>query len=167
LSIAASRTSDRSPGPSSPVPPGGPAPRGGGARPGAAAGSGAGDARTLQVLRNLDFAVVLLALPVFLLGGLPIVGYLAGSGAWVGQRLIRGVIERRAAAAEDIRTRVGLTAASMIARGWLVAGLLLAVGLSAGDAAGLSAALLFLAIFTVFAVMRLALNPFDRQASSR
>ena len=63
-------------------------------------------------------------------------------------------------ALQSPRAKVGLLAGSMIGRGWLVAGIIIAVGLSNNDA-GLSAAILFLITFTAQFTMTLAMRPFD------
>src|SRR4051794_41983402 len=72
-------------------------------------------------IRYLDLVLLALALPVFLLGGLPMLGYAAGAAAWLVQRGVQLALNRKAAAADDPRTVVGIVAGSMIGRGWLVA----------------------------------------------
>jgi hypothetical protein len=94
------------------------------------------------------------------LAELPIAGYVAGGGAWILQRTIQLALQRRVAAANDPRTIVGITAASMIARSWLVALAIFLVGLSDRDA-GLAAAVLVIFLFTIYLAMQLALRPFD------
>jgi len=103
----------------------------------------------MAVLRWLDLVVLLLALPVFLVAGLPMAGYAAAAGAWVLQRALQVTVQRRAEASTNPRTIVGLTAGSMLVRAWLVALTVLLVGLSDNDA-GLAAALLVVALFTVY-----------------
>ncbi len=115
----------------------------------------------MVVLRYLDIVALALALPVFLLAGFPLAGWLAGSGAWVAQRLLRDALERRARASEDIRTVAGLTAGSMIARGWLVALTVFVVGVSTNNETGLSAAVLVIALFTVHFSINMVLRPFE------
>ncbi len=117
--------------------------------------------RALRALRWVDLVVLALALPLFLLADLPIVGYAGGALLWLVQRAIREVVERRARASDDIRTTVGLNAASMIGRGWLVGFGVFGTYLVGGDDAGLAAALLFLALFTLFFGAEAALRPFD------
>jgi hypothetical protein len=121
----------------------------------------------MGVLRMLDLVVLVLALPVFVLGDLPLAGYAAGAGAWVAQRAVQLVLERRAKASDDPRTVVGITAGSMIARGWLVALTIFAVGLAKGDDAGLSAAVLVIALFTVYFTVSLILRPFQSGPQTR
>lgn len=114
----------------------------------------------MTFLRYLDLALVAIALPVFLAAGLPLAGWGVGAGAWLLQRGLQTYLERRADASRDPRTVVGLLAGSMIGRGWLVALAVLLVGL--GDRhAGLAAAVLVIALFTVYFTMRMILRPFD------
>jgi hypothetical protein len=114
----------------------------------------------LEVLRFLDFAVLAIALPVFVFADLPFAGYLVGGGAWILQRIVQLALQRRAAASDDPRTTVGLAAASMIARGWIVALAIFAVGLSDNDA-GLAAAVLVIVLFTVYFAAQFVLRPLE------
>src|SRR3954452_20605719 len=116
---------------------------------------------SVRVMRNVDVLVLALALPLFAVAGWPLLGWLTGTAVWAIQRLISELAMRKAAASDDPRTKVGLLAGSMIGRGWLVAGIILAVGLSNNEA-GLSAAVLFLAVFTLQFTMTLAMRPFER-----
>jgi hypothetical protein len=115
----------------------------------------------VAALRVLDLIVLALALPVFLAAGFPLAGYAAGAGAWLAQRAVQVLLERRAKASDDPRTVVGLTAGSMIGRGWLVALTIFIAGISAGNDAGLSAAVLVIALFTIYFTMNMILRPFD------
>jgi hypothetical protein len=115
---------------------------------------------SVRVLRNVDVLVLAAALPLFLVADLPLLGWVAGAGAWTLQRLISEYVVRKAETSVDPRTKVGLLAGSMIGRGWLVAGIILAVGLTDNDA-GLSGAVLFLAVFTLQFTMTLAMRPYE------
>lgn len=117
----------------------------------------------MPVLRNLDFVLAALTLPLFLLADWPIAGWITGAGAYAAQRGIGEFTARRAAASDDARTTVGLMAGSMIGRGWLVALTIFAVGVTVGDEAGLSAAVLFIALFTVYFTMQMILRPFEKE----
>jgi hypothetical protein len=55
----------------------------------------------------------------------------------------------------------------MIGRGWLVAGSIFAVGLAAEREDGLAAALLSIALFTVYFTAHLIVRPFDEAARRR
>ena len=113
----------------------------------------------LRAFRYLDLVLLALALPLFLLAGLPLLGWGATAGAWLLQRAIRALIERRVRRTDDPRTLVGLIAASMIARGWLMALTIFGAGLIENDA-GLSAAILAIVLFTVFFSGEMILKPF-------
>ena len=115
----------------------------------------------MALLRWLDLVLLAGALPVFVVGDLPLAGYAVGAGAWVVQRAIDALVQRRAKASDDPRTVVGLTTASMIGRGWLVAGAILAVGLGDRDA-GLAASILVILVFTVYFTAQLVLRPLQR-----
>jgi hypothetical protein len=120
----------------------------------------------LRVFRHLDLLVLVLALPLFAAAGFPLLGWAVGAGAWLAQRGVQVLLERRALATSDPRTFVGLTAGGMILRGWLVAGAIFGAGLVDEDA-GLGAAVLFLAIFTVYFSMGMAMRPFDEAERKR
>ena len=117
----------------------------------------------MALLRNFDLLLAALALPLFLLGDLPLAGWITGAGVYTGQRAIGAWTARRASNSDDARTTVGLMAGSMIGRGWLVALTIFAVGVTVGDEAGLSAAVLFIALFTVYFTMTMILRPFDTE----
>lgn len=102
------------------------------------------------MVRQLDLVVLVLALPVFLLTGAPILGYLVAGGAWLVGRAGKELADRRRSAALASANRnaaLGVTAASMLGRLWILAGAILAVGLIEREA-GLAAALLALALVT-------------------
>lgn len=107
--------------------------------------------------------MLVLAAPIFLLGGFSMLGYGVAGGVWIVQRGVRDLVQSRAEAATDVRTAVGLTAASMIIRGWVVAFAIFAVGLRDSEA-GLAAAVLFLFLFSIFFTMQAIVRP--RGASS-
>ena len=115
-------------------------------------------------LRYLDLVLLAIALPVFAIGGLPMLGYAAGGAAWLVQRGVQVVLNRKAAAAEDPRAVVGIAAGSMIGRGWLVALTIFAAGLVDEDA-GLAAAVLVIVLFTAYFTVSMIMRPFDMQNS--
>jgi hypothetical protein len=117
-------------------------------------------------IKNLDLVLLVLALPVFVAAGLPMAGYAAGAGAWLVQRGLQVLLNRRAAAADDPRTVVGITVGSMIGRGWLVALTIFAVGLSDEDA-GLAAAVLIIVLFTAYFTVSMIMRPFEQGSSEQ
>jgi hypothetical protein len=112
-------------------------------------------------VRYLDFAALALALPVFIAADFPLAGYLVAAGAWIVQRVAQVLIQRRAAASSDPRTIVGLTAGSMIARGWFCAIAIFLAGIIGSDDTGLAAAVLIVMLFTVYFGLGMVLRPFD------
>lgn len=104
------------------------------------------------VLRNLDMLVLLVALPIFVLTGAPIAGYLAVAGAWVLGRIGMELAARRRTRALREHNRnaaLGVTAIATMGRVWLLAAAILLVGLLAEREAGLAAALFALVLMTI------------------
>jgi hypothetical protein len=115
----------------------------------------------LSWLRYADLGLLALALPIFLAAGLPLLGWGAAAFAWIAQRLIRAALEARARASKDPRTVATLMAASMIGRAWLIALTIFGAGLVERKA-GLSAAVLVIALFTLYFTVNLVRRPFER-----
>jgi hypothetical protein len=114
----------------------------------------------LRMLRFLDLALLALALPIFIAADLPLLGYAGAAGGWLVQRGVQALIEGRARASDDPRTVAGLLTGSMIARGWIIAGSIFVVGLSEREA-GLSAAILAVALFTFYFTGKMVGRPFE------
>jgi hypothetical protein len=119
------------------------------------------DGTGMKIARNVDLIFLALALIVFVAAGLPILGWVTGAGAWIGQRLVRDFLNARARKAEDPREMVGYLAGSMIGRGWIVALIIFGVGLATEDAVGLSAAVLFVFTFTFYLTVSMITRPFE------
>jgi len=115
--------------------------------------------------KHVDLVVLAAALAVFLLGGLPLLGFLVGAGVWLLQRVIQVLAGRRAQAelAAGRRQRAMATiAATTLGRVWLMATVVLLVGMADREA-GLSSALLLAVLFTVsFAAQGIA-HLFDEE----
>jgi hypothetical protein len=118
------------------------------------------------LIRYFDIVLLIVALPVFLIGGLPMLGYAAGAGAWLVQRALQIYLNRKAVAADDPRVTVGITAGSMIGRAWLVALTIFAAGLTDEDA-GLAAAVLVIVLFTAYFTVSMIMRPFDADTTPR
>ena len=115
------------------------------------------------LIRYFDIVLLIAALPVFLIGGLPMLGYAAGAGAWLVQRGLQIYLNRKAVAADDPRVTVGIAAGSMIGRAWLVALTIFAAGLTDEDA-GLAAAVLVIVLFTVYFTVSMIMRPFHQNS---
>jgi hypothetical protein len=120
---------------------------------GAGSSSLAGEGgRSSLILRYADLGLLALALPVFLVFGLPMLGYVVTAVAWLAQRGIELLANRRAAtalAAGERRTAVGTIAATTLARVWLVTLAVLLVGGLGDREDGLAAAVLCVPLITL------------------
>ena len=116
----------------------------------------------LAPVRYLDVGIVVLAAPFVVLMGLPVLGYAVGAAAWILQRAAAAAVERVAARQADYRRAIGLGMASSMARSWLVALSILAVGLAADREDGLTAAVLVVVAFTIYLATSLTLRALER-----
>jgi hypothetical protein len=121
----------------------------------------------MPVLKHVDLLLLVLALPVFLLAGFPIGGYITGAIAWLLQKGIKEYSERKARETDDPRRMVGITAGSMIGRGWLVA-IAIFVGFFVSgqdDHVGLGAAVLVIVLFSAYFAATMIVRPFETNHS--
>jgi Trk-type K+ transport system membrane component len=103
-------------------------------------------------IRYLDLVLLAIALPVFLLAGLPMAGYVVLAAAWLAQRGVQLAAERQAARSlkDGVRrSAVGVLAGSMLVRLWLVTLPILLVGVLGDREDGLAAAVLAAILVTV------------------
>jgi hypothetical protein len=115
----------------------------------------------LRVLKNLDIALLICALPIFIGANLPILGWIGGSAVYIVQRIVGELLNRSAAQTDDVAGFMGVMVGGVIARGFLVALGLFGIGMIDNDA-GASAAVLFLAAFTIYFTMSLILRPYGK-----
>jgi hypothetical protein len=120
----------------------------------------------IRLLGYLDITFLVVALPIFIGAGLPILGWAGGSAAYVVQRLIAELLNRSAAQTEDLTGMLGVMVGGVIARGFFVALSIFGVGIIDGDA-GAAAGVLFLAAFTIYFTMTLVLRPYTTQGRRR
>ncbi len=117
----------------------------------------------MNLLRNFDLLLLALALVVFVVAGLPLLGWVTAAGIWALWRLIEWWTERRLHDERDPRRLAGIAAGSLIGRGWLLGLILLGAGLAAGRDVGLSAAVLALVLFTVYFTLKMLLRSAEPQ----
>jgi uncharacterized membrane protein YkgB len=122
--------------------------------------------------KYVDLLALAAALAVFLLGGLPMLGFAVAAGVWLLQRGIQVLAQRRMKAelaAGNRQTAMGVVAGSTLGRVWLMATAVLLVGIVEREA-GLAAAILLLALFTLsFAaqgISHLLENPPESQGAA-
>jgi hypothetical protein len=110
-----------------------------------------GPSRGALLVRFADLILLAFALPVFLLAGLPLLGYGVCAGAWLLATAIQLAADRhakRAIARGDRRSALGGVAAATLGRVWVVALAILLVGLADRES-GLAAAVLAIVLVTV------------------
>jgi uncharacterized membrane protein YkgB len=101
--------------------------------------------------KYVDLVLLAAALAVFLVAGLPMLGFAVGAAAWLVQRGAQMLAAGRVRAelkAGNRQKAMGIVAATTLGRVWLMATAVLLVGLAEREA-GLAAAVLVLALFTV------------------
>ncbi len=101
--------------------------------------------------KHVDLVVLAVSLAVFLLGGLPLLGFAAATAIWLAQRGVQALANRRAAAEMAARRRqraMATVAWSALGRVWLMATAVLLTGLADREA-GLAAAVMLAVLFTV------------------
>jgi len=102
--------------------------------------------------KYVDLLLLAVALAVFLLGGLPMLGFAVGAAAWLTQRGIQMIAARRSREelkAGNRQKAMGIVGMSTLGRVWLMAAAVLLVGLLGEREAGLASGVLLLALFTV------------------
>ena len=101
--------------------------------------------------KHVDLLVLAAAAVVFVLAGFPLLGYAAAAAAWLAQRGIQELAQRRsneALKAGNRQRAMGIIGATTLGRVWLMCTVVLLVGI-AERTAGLSAAVLLAALFTI------------------
>jgi hypothetical protein len=102
---------------------------------------------------NLDAILAVLALPAFLLAGLPLEGWFWAVALWSVNRFVQALVERRAAQMGALRA-VGVMGASMLLRPWI--GMLVLFLITRHDSTlAVSSVVLFLLLVTVDIVLRI------------
>ncbi|MEA2132441.1 MAG: hypothetical protein QOC68_350 [Solirubrobacteraceae bacterium] len=117
-----------------------------------------------MLLRYLDVVLVVAALPLVALAGLPLLGYGVGAVAWILQRAAGVALERRAAKSKDMRRQILMNFGGTLARAWIVGGAIIAVGVAGKREDGLTAAVLVFVAFTVYFALLLILHAVGRAA---
>jgi hypothetical protein len=120
----------------------------------------------VKLVRLLDLAVLALALPIFLAAGLPLLGWGVVAAVWLAQRALHDLLSRRALASQDPRRGTTLLAVGMIGRVWVLALAIFAAGMIEREA-GLSAAVLSIALVTAYLIGVMTRGPFGAPGMGR
>jgi hypothetical protein len=100
------------------------------------------------IVGYLGFVAVAIALPVFLVAGWTLEGYLVGAVLFTANRLGAILTDRLARGKMQV-TAVGITGMGFISRAWITFGLLFAYAEFVSRPAGLAGAISFLVYFTI------------------
>jgi hypothetical protein len=103
------------------------------------------------VLRNIDLIVLAIALPVWIVAGLPALGYAAAAVSWIAARQFQVFLEQRAVAKGHRKAMLGARAASLLGRLYLVTIAVFVAGIIDRES-GLTGAVLAVAVFTFYFV---------------
>jgi hypothetical protein len=101
--------------------------------------------------KHVDLLVLAAAAVVFAVCGFSLLGYIGAAAAWLTQRGIQWLAQRRSGEALKAGNRqraMGIIAATTLGRVWLMATVVLLAGIAERDA-GLSSAVLLAALFTI------------------
>jgi hypothetical protein len=102
--------------------------------------------------KYVDLLALALALPVFLLGDFPLLGYAVAAAVWLFQRGVQSLAARRVKdelSHGERQRAMGIAAGTGLGRVWLIAAVVLVVGLAVDKDAGLAAAVLLVVLFTI------------------
>lgn len=122
-----------------------------------------------QLLRWVDLVVLAIALAIFVVADLPMLGYAVCAAAWIAQRLVHVAAERhtqRMLIEGNRRAAMGTVGASSLVRVWIVTLSVLLVGLLGDRESGLAAAVLAAILFTVFMACRALALMFEPQVGA-
>jgi hypothetical protein len=106
------------------------------------------------ILRYLDVVLVVIAVPVALMLGAPVVGVVVSAAAWLIQRGLAGAGQRWIAGQGD-DARFGLNLVDGFGRIWLLAGAIVLAAVIGGRRDGLAAALLIFCAYSIAFAMRI------------
>jgi len=110
----------------------------------------------VNALAYFDVVVLVVAAPIMLLIGVPVVGYLVGAGAWIVLRAVGVLVERLVVASEDPRREVSLRLGYLMGRLFMLAIAVILVRNGSGRDAGLTALLVIVFAFTTQLVITFA-----------
>src|SRR5271170_2639204 len=105
------------------------------------------------ILAYLDIVLVVVAAPVALALGAPVLGYLIAAGAWMLQRVVQQ-LDRRWIAGRGTDARFGLNLVDGFGRIWLLAGAIVLAAVIGGRSDGLTAALVIFCVYSIAFAMR-------------
>jgi hypothetical protein len=112
----------------------------------------------LSLVRYLDVSIVVAVAPLFVLAGLPILGYAIGAGAWLATRYAVDIAQRRARVSNNPARQAALLLASMMGRVFAIVAAVLIARFAGSTDDGIAAAAVVLAAFTVHLLVTIAMR---------
>jgi len=106
-------------------------------------------------LRQLDVLIVLVAAPVAIVLGAPVLGCAIGAVAWVAQRVLARFDRRLLERARERGAPFGVGLVEGFGRIWLLAGAIVIAALAGGRADGLAASLIVFGAYSIAFTLRL------------
>jgi hypothetical protein len=116
------------------------------------------------MLRYLDVALVVIAVAPALALGAPVLGFAAGAGGWVLQRVIAETDRRWTRKVTEPLKQLGITLFEAFARIWLLAGVIVIAAVAGGRRDGLTASLVIFGAYSVAFAIKLITGPPRRRA---
>ena len=116
-----------------------------------------------RILRNVDLALLAVALPVWVAAQLPILGWAATTVAWIASRWFQSFAESRALAKGSRQAMLGARAASLLGRLYVVTAAVFVAGLIDREA-GLTGGVLAVVVFTVYFISLFLRTAFEEDA---
>lgn len=117
----------------------------------------------LRIARNVDLVLLALALPVFIVAGLPLLGWAITTVAWVAARWFQSYAESRALAKGTRQAALGARAVSLIGRLYVVTAAVFVAGVIDREAA-VGAGVLAVVVFTAYFIQLFISNTFGEEA---
>ena len=114
-------------------------------------------------LKYLDLSLLAAAGAFVALAGLPIIGYAFVTTAWIVTRALADYLDHRAeAGGGDLRARLSMHFAGMMARVWIVVAAVIAARVIGDRDDGVMGAALALAVFTVYLATSTVVRQLER-----
>jgi hypothetical protein len=107
------------------------------------------------ILRYPDIVFLIIAVPVALALGAPVLGCAIGAAAWTGQRILAQFDRRLIQSATQLQARFGVTLVEAFGRIWLLAGAIVVAAVAGGRSDGLAASLTIFAAYSIAFMRRL------------
>jgi hypothetical protein len=107
------------------------------------------------VLRYPDVLFVVIAAPIAIVLGAPVLGCAIGAAAWICQRVLAQFDQRLIQSATRLQARFGLNLVEAFGRIWLLAGAIVIAAVAGGRTDGLAASLTIFAAYSIDFMRRL------------